>query len=145
MSAKCHFLNASPSYYDQTNTLKAINILELFISIYPNSENVLEANNLISKLNLILEEKAYNIAHSYYKTGKYNASIYLFNNFIESYPNSSFLEKVFYYQTKSFFELAKNSVEEKGITDKRVYICIPRFYLTYPESKFITELKKLER
>ena len=58
MSAKCHFLNASPSYYDQTNTLKAINMLELFISIYPNSENVLEANDLISKLNLILEEKA---------------------------------------------------------------------------------------
>ena len=52
------FLNASPSYYDQTNTLKAINMLELFISIYPNSENVLEANDLISKLNLILEEKA---------------------------------------------------------------------------------------
>ena len=53
MSAKCHFLNASPSYYDQANTLKAINMLELFISIYPNSENVQEANDLISKLNLI--------------------------------------------------------------------------------------------
>ena len=89
-----------------------------------------------------MEEKAYNIAHSYYKTGKYNASIYSFNNFIESYPNSSF-RKSFYYQTKSFFELAKNSVEEKkGITDKRVYICIPRFYLNI-SGKFITELKNL--
>jgi len=144
MSAKCHFLNASPSYYDQTNTLKAINMLELFVSIYPNSDNVSEANNLISKLNLILEEKAYNIAHSYYKTGKYNASIYSFNNFIESYPNSSFLEKVFYYQTKSFFELAKNSVEEKKeLRIKEFIFAFRDFTLTYPESKFITELKNL--
>ena len=58
MSAKCHFLNASPSYYDQANTLKAINMLELFVSIYPNSENVQEANDLISKLNFNIGGKS---------------------------------------------------------------------------------------
>ena len=144
MSAKCYFLDTPPSYYDQNNTFNAINELELFISNYPNSNNLLEAQDLILKLNLILEEKTFNIAISYYKTGKYNAAIYAFNNFIENYPNSNFLEDVFYCQTKSYFELAKNSVEEKkDLRTKEFIFAYQDFSLTYPNSKYLGELKIL--
>jgi len=144
MSAKCYYLDASPAYYDQSNTFSAITQLELFVSNYPNSPNVLEAQDLINKLNLILEEKAFNIAESYYKTGKYTAAIYAFNYFIENYPNSNFLEDVFYYQTKSYFELAKNSVEEKkDLRTKEFIFAYQDFSLTYPNSKYLGELKIL--
>ena len=145
MSAKCYFLDTPPSHYDQKNTFNAINELELFISNYPSSNNLLEAQDLILKLNLILEEKTFNIAISYYNTGKYNAAIYAFNNFIENYPNSKFLEDVFYSQTKSYFELAKNSVEEKKDLRTKEFIFAYRdFTLTYPESKYLGELKTLK-
>ncbi len=144
MSAKCYYLETPPSYYDQTNTFNAINQLELFISDYPNSSNIIEAQSLISKLYLILEEKEFNIAQSYYKTGKYNSAIYAFNNFIETYPNSKFLEDVFYCQTKSYFELAKNSIEEKKVLRTKEFIFAYRdFTLTYPSSKYLSELKIL--
>lgn len=145
MSAKCYYLDTPPSYYDQANTFNAINQLNLFISSYPNSSNILEAQSLISKLYLILEEKDFNIAESYYKTGKYNSAIYAFNNFIEAYPNSKSLEDVFYCQTKSYFELAKNSIEEKKDLRTKEFIFAYRdFTLTYPNSKYLSELKILK-
>ena len=144
MSAKCYYLDTPPSHYDQSNTFEAIKQLELFTSNYPDSENITEAENLISKLNLILEEKEFNIAYSYFKTSKFNSAIYAFNNFIESYPNSSFLEEVFYCQTKSYFELAKNSIEEKkDLRTKEFIFAFQDFSLTYPNSKYLIELKKL--
>ena len=144
MSAKCYYLDTPPSFYDQTNTFNAISQLELFVSDYPNSPNAMEAQNLISKLYLILEEKEFNIAKSYYKTGKYNSAIYAFNNFIENYPNSKSLEDVFYCQTKSYFELAKNSIEEKKDLRTKEFIFAYRdFILTYPKSKYLGELKIL--
>ena len=144
MSAKCYYLDTPPSYYDQSNTFNAINQLELFISDYPHSSNIAEAQDLISKLYLIIEEKEFNIAYSYYKTGKFNSAIYAFNNFIEMYPNSKFLEDVFYFQTKSYFELAKNSVEEKKDLRTKEFIFAYRdFILTYPKSKYLGELKIL--
>ena len=142
MSAKCYYLDTPPSYYDQTNTFNAISQLELFISDYPNSSNVIEAQNLISKLYLILEKKEFNIAKSYYKTGKYNSAIYAFNNFIENYPNSKSLEDVFYCQTKSYFELAKNSIEEKK--SKRVKDAIfacDNFLLSFDLGQYNEEVK----
>jgi len=145
MSAKCYYLDTPPSHYDQTNTYNAVNQLNLFISNFPNSSNILEAQMLISKLYLILEEKEFNIAESYYKTGKYNSAIYAFNNFIEVYPNSEFLEDVFYCQTKSYFELAKNSIEEKKDLRTKEFIFAYRdFTLTYPNSKYLSELKILK-
>ena len=144
MSAKCYYLDTPPSHYDQSNTFEAIRQLELFTSNYPDSENITEAENLISKLNLILEEKEFNIAYSYFKTSKFNSAIYAFNNFIESYPNSGFLEKVFYCQTKSYFELAKNSIEEKkDLRTKEFIFAFQDFSLSYPNSKYLIELKKL--
>jgi len=144
MSAKCYYLDTTPSYYDQKKTYDAINKLEVFISKYPNSNRVSEADSLIFQLNFILEEKQFNIAHSYYKTGKYNSAIYSFNNFIENYPNSKFLEEVFYCQTKSYFELAKNSIDEKKDLRTKEFIFAYRdFTLTYPQSKYLGELKNL--
>ena len=68
---------------------------------------------------------------------------YMLNNFIESYPNSSFLEEVFYCQTKSYFELAKNSIEEKkDLRTKEFIFAFQDFSLTYPNSKYLIELKK---
>jgi len=145
MSAKCYYLSSPKSYYDQTTTFNAINELELFIANYPDSKRILDAQELINKLNMILEEKEFNIAQLYYKTGKFTASIFAFNNFLEKHPNSDLLEDVFYFQTKAYFELAKNSVEEKKeLRTKEFIFAYQDFTLTYPDSKYLNELKLLK-
>ncbi|MDD5694598.1 MAG: outer membrane protein assembly factor BamD, partial [Bacteroidales bacterium] len=50
MSARCKY-KLSPTYsLDQTNTLDAINELQLFIDLYPKSERIPECNELIDQL-----------------------------------------------------------------------------------------------
>ena len=145
MAAYCFYLDSPDYNYDQTNTYNAISELELFISEYPNSNKKNEAESLIADLNKKLEEKELEIAKLYYKTGKYKASLYAFNSFIEKYPNSSHQEEVLYIQTKAYFELAKNSVEEKKkLRIKEFIFAYQNFILTYPDSKYLKEIKSLK-
>ena len=145
MGAYCYYLDSPQYNYDQTNTYKAISELELFISEYPNSEKKNEAEELILDLHNKLEKKELEIAKLYYKTGKYKASLYAFNSFIETYPNSSYQEEVLYIQTKAYFELAKNSVEEKKqLRIKEFIFAYQNFILTYPESNYLKEIKSLK-
>ena len=145
MAAYCLFLDSSDYNFDQTNTFNAISELELFISEYPDSEKKSEAESLITDLNKKLEKKELEIAKLYYKTGKYKASLYAFNTFIEKYPNSSHQEEVLYVQTKAYFELAKNSVEEKKkLRIKEFIFAYQNFILTYPDSNYLKEIKSLK-
>ena len=145
MAAYCLYMDSPQFNYDQTNTYDAINELELFISEYPNSEKKIEAEELISDLNDKIEKKEFEIAKLYYETGKYKSSLYAFNSFIENYPNSNKLEDVLYIQTKAYFELAINSVEEKKkFRIKEIIFAYQNFILNYPDSKYLKEIKSLK-
>ena len=145
MAAYCLYLDSPEFNFDQTNTYDAINELELFISEYPNSDKIIEAEQLISDLNIKLEEKEFEIAKLYYETEKYKSSLYAFNTFIEKYPNSNNLEDVLYIQTKAYYELAKNSIEEKKkFRIKEFIFAYQNFILTYPDSKYLKEIKSLK-
>ena len=76
---------------------------------------------------------------------QYKASLYAFNSFLEKYPNSSSQEEVLYIQTKAYFELAKNSVEEKKkLRIKEFIFAYQNFILTYPDSNYLKEIKSLK-
>ena len=57
MSAYCHYLDSPRFSLDQTNTHKAIDELQLFISNYPTSDSIPRVNELILVLNKKLEKK----------------------------------------------------------------------------------------
>ena len=108
------FYMLSPVYTkDQHDTKDAIEKLQLFINLYPNSEYVAEANILIRELDFKLELKAYSIAKQYNHLSDYEASIKSFDNFIFEFPGSSLREDALFYRLDSAYQLAMNSVVYK--------------------------------
>jgi len=116
---------AAKSYYklsplfskDQTETVEAVDKLQMFINTYPLSEYLDQASTLVRELDYKLEKKAFNIALQYNQTGPYhrdyNSAITALDNFLIEFPGSSFKEQAMYYKFDSAYELAINSVEWK--------------------------------
>ncbi|HRG59456.1 MAG TPA: outer membrane protein assembly factor BamD [Bacteroidia bacterium] len=113
LSAYCFYLTSPPYSLDQSNTISAIQEMQVFINLYPQSTHLQECNQIIDKLRLKLENKAFDISKLYYNTANYQAAIVAFNNFQKDFPDSKYREEASYLQLKSAHLLAINSIETK--------------------------------
>lgn len=139
-SAKSYY-HLSPEYnLDQTDTHKAIEKLQAFINRFPESENLDEANDLVTQLRVKLEEKAYSIAKGYHRRLDYIAAMAAFDNFIERYPGSPFTEMALFYKFDSAYKYAMNSyryaMEERLATAEEYY---EEYVEDFPEGEFMKE------
>lgn len=139
MSAYCNYLDSPVSSLDQTNSLKAIETLQLYMNRYPLSERVEEANGLIDELRDKLESKAYDNALLYFKIGSYKASIVSFGNVLVDFPDTKFKEESFFYILKSNFLLAENSIDSKK---KERYEATVKAFYAY--EKYLPKIKPVE-
>jgi len=142
MSAYCYYLQSPRFNLDQDKTYKAIDILQEFIYKYPNSSRIEQVNELIFDLNKKLEKKSFEIIKLYYETGKFNSAIYAVDNFLNSFPETSLLERLSLIQIKSHYELAKNSIDQKKqqrIKDA-IFAC-DNFLLTFPSGHYNEEIQ----
>lgn len=149
--SEASFLAAKSSYMlspiftkDQTETTKAIEKLQEFINLFPDSEYAPEANKLVQELEYKLEKKAFSIAKQYDLISDYEASIKSFENFIFDFPGSSLREDALYYKLDASFKLAVNSVERK----KQVRLNTAKtnanaFIKAYPNSAHIDEANNM--
>ncbi|MBP6556761.1 MAG: outer membrane protein assembly factor BamD [Flavobacterium sp.] len=113
LGAKC-FTKLSPVYsLDQVDTYKAIDKLQSFIDLYPNSANLTEANELAKNLREKLEKKAYENAKTYNTISDYKAAMVAFDNFIINYPGTPYKENALFYKLDSAYNLAINSIPSK--------------------------------
>ncbi|MDI9257000.1 outer membrane protein assembly factor BamD [Flavobacterium sedimenticola] len=113
LGAKC-FTHLSPVYsLDQTDTYKAIDKLQSFIDMYPNSASLPEANVLVKGLREKLEKKAFENAKIYNNISDYKAAMVAFDNFLVNYPGTPYKEKALFYKFDSAYQLAINSVPAK--------------------------------
>jgi len=146
-AAKCFYLQ-SPSYsLDQDETYNAIEKLQVFINLYPDSEYTPEANQMISELQEKLEKKDFEIAKQYYTIRDYRAAIKANENFIAGFPGTKFREESMYIKFLSLYEIAINSIlskKKKRLNElKQQYELILRYY---PETLFLEDLnKKMDR
>jgi outer membrane protein assembly factor BamD len=144
MSAYCYFLDSPPPALDQDNTLKAIELMQLFINKHPSSERVKDANTIIDKLRKKLEEKSFLNARLYYDLGDFKASIVALKNSLREFPDSHFREDLSFLLLKSHFLLATNSIIEKKA--ERYQNTIDQ-YITYtaefPSSTNMKEAKRI--
>ena len=132
LGAKC-FSELSPVYsLDQTDTYKAIDKLQDFIDIYPESVNVAEANVLVKKLREKLELKAYENAKIYNNISDYKSAMVAFDNFIINFPGTPYKEEALFYKLDSAYNLAINSIpmrmEERLISAKDAYMGFVKYY-----------------
>jgi outer membrane protein assembly factor BamD len=141
LSAKSYSM-LSPIYSkDQTETVSAIEKLQEFINLFPDSEYVSEANTTVQELDFKLENKAYNIAKQYNTISDFEASIKSFNNFIFDFPGSSLREKALYYRLDAAYKLAMNSVEfKKSNRLNQAKDFYDNFKKSYSNSEYISQV-----
>ena len=140
MHAYCYFLDSPEYSLDQTNTVKALNELQLFIDQFPHSSRIEECNKLIDQLRYKLETKDYENAKLYYHMQEYKSSYTAFKNLLKDYPATIYREESLFLAFKSAFLLAENSFEAKK--SERYGIAMTsysEFTAAYPVSKFRKE------
>ncbi|MCF7561689.1 outer membrane protein assembly factor BamD [Sabulilitoribacter multivorans] len=114
LSARSYYM-LSPAYTkDQKETKEAIEKLQEFINLFPDSQYVAEANTLIKELDFKLEKKAFEIAKQYNRISDFPASVKSFDNFLFDFPGSTLREDALYYRLDSAYKLAINSLEYKN-------------------------------
>ncbi len=146
MAAYCFYLE-SPNYsLDQSNTIKAIEALQLFINLYPRSDRSAEAAKLIQDLRDKLEIKSFENAKLYLTIGDYKSAVIAFRNSMREYPDTKFAEEMEYLAIESQCLYAKNSIEAKQ--EERFTEAIQmanEFAENYPESKFLKDSEQLKK
>ena len=110
MSALCYYEGSMDYNLDQTNTELAINELQNFLNVYPNSEKSKNINDLIDELTYKLEFKAFENAKQYYKMADYKAADVSFENVLNDFPSTKLRPTIYDYILKSKYELAVNSI-----------------------------------
>lgn len=104
----------SPRYnLDQTETIEAINAVQNFINLYPRSEYIIQANDIIDQLQAKLERKAFEKAEQYYKLGRLKAAVVAFENFRKDFPDSDMNEKASFLLVEAQYKYAANSIPSK--------------------------------
>lgn len=144
MNAYTHYLDSPEPTLDQTNTLSAINELQLFVDKYPSSAKVVEANTLIDKLYLKLETKSYNICKLYYKTENYKSAVICIQNTLNDFPATRYAEELSFLIVKSHYLYAVNSVESKKEERLRNALkAYKEFAEKFPTSDYLKEAQNI--
>lgn len=145
LSAICAVQN-SPNYkLDQTETLNALDELQIFIDIYPESNRIDTCNQIMDKLRAKLERKQFENSMMYYKTENYKAAVVAFQGTLENYPESQYKEEILFHIVKSSYLLAINSIQTKK--RERLEDTMKRyrtFVAAFPESKWKTEVDNIK-
>lgn len=114
MSGKS-YSEISPKYSkDQVDTHKAINKLQEFLNLYPDSDYAPEATKIIVELNQKIQKKYFEIAKQYNTiagyTNDYKAAIVALDNFLIDYPGTIYTEDALYYKFDSMYNIAVKSI-----------------------------------
>ncbi len=149
MGAYCYFLESPKTGLDQEYTYRAIEALQLFINLYPNSERAKEASDLIQQLRDKLESKAFHNAKLYLDMGlsdDYRAAVIAFDNVLREFPDTKYAEEMEFLSIKAQYLYANQSSHRRQ--EERFEEALDlynNFISAYPESKFRKEADQLKR
>jgi outer membrane protein assembly factor BamD len=108
------FYKQSPKVeLDQTNTSKAIGLMQAFINTHPGSERNKEATAIIEECRAKLELKEYKGAELYINLRQYKAAAIAFTSLLENYPDSDKADVYKLQIIRSWYEYAALSIDEK--------------------------------
>lgn len=143
MHALCFYKQSPKIELDQTNTAKAIGVMQTFISTHPNSTRIAEATEIIDKCRAKLELKDARAAELYYKVGQYRAAALAFTSVLNNYPESAIGDEYKLKAVKSYYRFSKLSVLDKQIERyEKVIAEYEDFVDRYPESKLLKEAEE---
>ncbi len=141
---------ASPVYSkDPTDTNKALEAFQNFITTYPNSDKLDEANQHYKDLRYKLQKKYFEIAKVYYTTADYDlrnykAAIQAFDNLLSDYLGSEFKEEALYYRLKAAHDFVLKSTDRRKFSRiKDAIEAYDKLKRNFPESQFMEEANEM--
>jgi outer membrane protein assembly factor BamD len=138
--AYCYYKLSPKLELEQVNTLRAMSMMQTFISTHPQSERVKEATEIIDKSRQKLESKEYRGAQLFYNIGEFRAAALSFSRLLDHYPESASGDMYKLMVIKSYFRFAKMSVAEKQEERfEKVVAEYQDFLDRYPESPLSKE------
>jgi outer membrane protein assembly factor BamD len=143
MGAYCFYLTSPRPELDQTNTIEALQAIQLFLIKYPTSKHVEEFSGFVDELRNKLVKKSYLSAKLYFDLDDYKASIVALNNSLVQYPESVYREDIMFMLLESSYLYAYGSVRVKQ--KERYQDAIDEYYsfaAEFPNSKYIKEAKR---
>ena len=143
MRAYTYFKQSPKMELDQTNSAKAIGLMQTFINTHPGSARIKEATEIIDQLRAKLEVKEYNNAQLYYNMGHYRAAAIAYSSLMNEFPDSQKSDDYKLQVIRSYYLYANNSVDEKKAARyEQVVAECNDFTDRFPESKLITEVQR---
>ncbi|HUQ67586.1 MAG TPA: outer membrane protein assembly factor BamD [Flavitalea sp.] len=143
MRAFTYYKQSPKQELDQTNSLKAIGLMQTFINTHPNSGRLREANTIIENLREKLEGKDFRSAELYFNMGHYRAAAIAFTSLVNSFPDTKKGDEYKLQAIKSYYLYAQNSVEEKKASRyEQVINEVNDFNDRYPESGLIKDAER---
>lgn len=136
MRAYSFFKQSPKPELDQTNTIKAMGMMQTFINTHPGSAKNKEASAIIDICRNKLEIKDFKSAQLYYDMGQFRAAGVAFTSLLNAYPESAKADEYKFMIIKSYYRFAEMSVEErKAERFEQVIDECHDFVDRFPESK----------
>lgn len=143
MHAMCFYKQSPKLELEQTNTAKAMGVMQTFINTHPGSPRVAEATEIIDKCRAKLEQKELRAAELYYKVSQYRAAAIAYDNLLNNYPESAAADSYKLQAIKSYYKFAQLSIADKQIERyEKVSAAFDDFTDRFPESKFLKEAEE---
>nr|MBM3932524.1 outer membrane protein assembly factor BamD [Sphingomonadales bacterium] len=144
MYAYCMYMD-SPTYaLDQSNSVKAIEGLQLFVNKHPNSLRVDQCNYIIEQLRDKMRLKAYEAAMLFYRMEDYRASAVSLKQLLVEYPDLADREKIKWLIVESYYKLASNSIEsKKTIRFEQVILAQEALEEEFPNSVYLAQSRAM--
>jgi outer membrane protein assembly factor BamD len=140
MRAFSYYKQSPKPELDQTNTIKTIGMMQVFINTHPGSARIKDANEIMDICRAKLEIKDYKSAILYYDIGQFKAAGVAFTTLLDSYPESAKADEYKLWIIKSYYRYAELSVEEKKVERyEQVINECNAFTDRFPESKLKKE------
>jgi outer membrane protein assembly factor BamD len=140
MRAYCFYKQSPKLELEQVNTVKAMNMMQTFISTHPGSPRIKDAIEVIDKSRAKLEQKEFRSAQLYYNLGQFRAAALAFSNLMNNYPESASGEEYKLMVVKSYYRFAKMSIVEKQVERyEKVTTEFQDFMDRYPDSKLLKD------
>jgi outer membrane protein assembly factor BamD len=143
MQSYCYYRQSPKPELEQSNTLKAIGMFQIFINTHPESPRVKEAEQIIAKCQAKLEVKEQLSAQLYYNVGQYRAAALAFTTLMNNYPDSPKGDEYKLMSIRSYFRYASMSIPEKQEERySKVIAEVEDFQDRFPESKLLKEAER---
>lgn len=143
MRAYTFYRQSPKAELDQTNTIKAMGMMQTFINTHPGSAHNKEAGGIVDACRAKLESKDRSAAKLYFDLGQFRAAATAYEAVLNNYPDSQQSDMYLFMAIKSYYQFAQLSVEEKREEryGKVVDECTD-FMERFPQSTYTKEVQQ---